>query len=200
MIGLMMLIALLIWGAISVAVAIWIGRRIPQQGLRQIVALLLMPVVLLMPLADEIVGKFQFDKLCKAAEAITIYKTVSVGADLYTSKGEWRLDRLANKHGRAALHERSELSKKVEQLLHYEGDRMEIPAAIPIYGRRVRIYSRRTDDLLATYYVYSTPGGWLSRNFEKPAIVRAQCLPPERIGLEKRLFTFNGQLSSGVEE
>ena len=39
----------------------------------------LLPVVFMAPLADEIVGKVQFDRLCEVAKEVKIYGTVPVG-------------------------------------------------------------------------------------------------------------------------
>jgi len=189
MYGLLVLAIVIVWGSASIVIARWIGGRIPKKGPRIVITLLLIPLFFVLPLADEIVGRFQFEKLCKEAEEIKIFGTMPVGEGLYTANGQWRRSHTAPL---LSLEDSNKLSQLTKNLLRYEHTEIySISAVMPISGSESKVFSRDSGQLLVIYRIYGTPGGWLSRNFEKPLIVRNQCLPKDHLDIEKRILPFN---------
>jgi hypothetical protein len=172
----MYLLGLLLWIAASGGLAWLVARLLSRWSsklwLRPLLTLILLPVVFLAPLSDEIVGKFQFDRLCEEAKEVKIYATHPVGEELYTSEGKWRLGTVTA--------DASRLGEIVESLVRWDHGGTPpqvISGAIVIYQFDTRIYDRKSDRLLAEWRVYSTPGGWLSRQFEVPLLVDPRCDP-----------------------
>lgn len=180
---------IIVWLWISIVIVRWIGKKIPYPRARIAVVLVLIPALFVSPLADEIIGKYQFDKLCKEAEEVKIYGTLPVGEELYTADGKWRRSHTVPL---LSLEDSNKVSQKINSLLRYERNEIYgISAAIPISGSENRVFSRNTGQLLAVYRIFGTRGGWLSRNLEKPLVVRDQCLPKEHLEIERRILPFN---------
>lgn len=173
----MYLIGILLWGAVATLIAwgfaLLLTRRTTTRWWTKGLALLLLPVVFMAPLADEIVGKVQFDRLCEVAKEVTIHATHPVGEELYTSDGKLKTG--------TTLEERNRLSAIYESLVRWDhgGPYPEvIPATIPIRKYHHKIYDNTDGRLLAEFDQYGTSGGWLSRNFQAPFLVKPQCEPP----------------------
>jgi hypothetical protein len=131
-------------------------------------------VLLALPWSDELVGKLQFDGLCKDAEEVKIYGTKPVGEELYFSDGRWRLTSSPS----LPLSEFNRAQAIYDSLVRYERADIKVSGiTMPIGGSETRIFDREADRLLASYRIYHTRGGWISRGSEKPSIVRDQCLP-----------------------
>lgn len=194
MFGLIALALILVWLFASIALARWVGRRVPHGGVRFLVTVLLAPTLFALPLADEIVGKFQFDRLCEGAKEIKIHKTILVGEELYFSDGRWRrADR------DIPLAESNRIAGVVKKMLEYETTPYQpVEAVMPIATSEVRIKDRRTGDVLAAYREFITRGGWISRNLEKPLLSRDGCAPEERGPvLQQTLLPFNKSQHQG---
>jgi len=182
---------MVVWLWISIVIARWIGKKIPYPKARIAVILVLIPALFVSPLADEIIGKYQFDKLCKAAEEVKIYGTLPVGEELYTAEGKWRL-------GIRPLpleeHNRADAAYRAVVRTESIGPK-EVDAAIPIRMYEHYIYNKITGERLASYQQYGSSGGWISRNLEKPVLVRDQCFPPGwGIELTHRILPFQKSL------
>jgi hypothetical protein len=185
MIGLVGVIAIAAWLAVSATIAIWTGNRFKKRILGRLVALVLVPVIFVLPVSDEVIGRLQFDRLCQAAEQIEVTGTIPVGQELYTAEGRWRLA-----VQRSSLEERKQAKRIYESLVRKEhSGPFRVEAAIPIRMYEYRIYARQDGRILASYRSYATSGGWLSRYaFEKPVLVRNQCFPPATRGQLNRLI------------
>lgn len=177
----MYLLGLILWVAVSGGLA-WLvakllTRRTSKPWLLPLLALILLPAVFLAPLADEIIGKFQFDRLCEEAKEVKIYGTISVGEELYTPEGKWRLS--------MATAESSRLGEAVETLIKWDHGGSPprlITGAIDIHQFDTRIFDRKSDRLLAEWRVFTTSGGWLSRQLGGPLLVSPRCDPPDTKG------------------
>lgn len=168
------LLVLLAWVVFSIWLAARVTRVVRRGALKALIFLVLAPVLSALPLADEIIGKFQFDRLCGEAEQVKICRTIPVGEELYFSDGRWRL----SSSPPLTLNESNQRQSIYESLVRHERIELEIIGiAMPISGRETRIFDRKTGQLLASYRIYSTRGGWISRSFEKPIVVKDQCLP-----------------------
>ena len=179
--------ALLAWG-LAKALFGW-TRYGKNKPVRWVTATVLLPVVFIAPLADEIVGKRQFDQLCEAARDVKIYGTIPVGEELYTPDGKWRIGTGGKDVERAY--------QVYESIVRWDlGSPYpeEIAAAIPIRKSHTRLFNKSTGALLAEWDQYGTTGGWLSRSVETPFLVRAQCVPQlrESWALEQRILPFQG--------
>lgn len=187
----MYLLGLMLWvaasGGIAWLVAKVLSGRSKKLWLRPLLASVLMPVVFLAPLADEIIGKFQFDRLCEEAKEVKIHATHPVREELYTPEGKWR--------GSDTGDDVAKLSEIKKHKIRWEPDSLTteiVSTAIPIRKRHTRIFDQIDGRLLAEWDSYSTSGGWLSQNFETPILIRSQCLPSlfENRKLEQTLLPF----------
>lgn len=92
----MYLLGLMLWIAVSGILA-WLAARVlaartSKLWVRWLLTMLVLPFVFIAPLADEIIGKFQFDRLCEEAKEVKIHATHPVGEELYMPDGTWRRD------------------------------------------------------------------------------------------------------------
>jgi len=156
------LLVLLAWIAFSIWLAARVTRMVRLKVLKALIFLVLAPVLSALPFADEIVGKFQFDRFCDDARDVKIFATIPVGEELYYPDGRWRL----SSSPPMPLTESNYRQSIYESLVRYERSDLDIIGiAMPISGRQTRIFDRKTGQLLASYLVYSTRGGWISRGF-----------------------------------
>ncbi len=173
-------------GSLAWLLAIVLTRRAKQKWPRWVAAGVLAPIVFLLPLADEIVGTYQFERLCERAKDVKIHGTIPVGEDLYTPEGKWRLG-MPGEDGRR-------LQKVLDIYLRQErSTAQDIPAAIPIRRYEARVLEAKSDRLLAEWQWYGTSGGWFGRNVvggELPLIVRPQCMPEEFRQVEPTVLRF----------
>lgn len=198
----MYLLGLILWvaasGGIAWFVATLLTRRTKKPWLRPLLILVLMPIVFLAPLADEIIGKFQFDRLCEEAKEVKIHATHPVGEELYTPEGKWRRSHLETLRRSGQIgdtrEESNRLQKVYESLVRWDmGSPFpeEIPATIPIRKYHTRIYDTKDGRLLAEWNGYGTSGGWVSRNFETPFLVRSQCMPNIGQQLDEKILPYS---------
>ena len=83
MIGLLMLVAFLIYVSITVTITRWI-IRIPKRRVHKwIVALISLSVFALIPTWDVILGRVYFKYLCETEGGIHVYKTVELGPEYF---------------------------------------------------------------------------------------------------------------------
>lgn len=88
--GLLLIGVVLLWFVVAIAIARMLTSKLKQLWIKSVVRLLLVAVLIPLPVADEIVGGFQFRALCKN-EAVATYdegkirgKTVHLkSADVY---------------------------------------------------------------------------------------------------------------------
>ncbi len=193
-------------GAAWLALSAWIALRAARYSakvagrpwLTDVVFVVLWALLFLAPVADELIGKFQYERYCKEAEEVKIYGTVPVGQELYTVDGKWKIPDMS-----LPLEERNQAIKIKDSIIRWELDGLgtEAPAAIPIRYRNTKIYDVKTGRLLAELKSYSTRGGWLSRFlFERGGFfVEPQCYPDMLYGskmsrgtqLEETILPFN---------
>lgn len=140
--------------------------------LQWLVATVLAVAFLVIPLADEIVGYYQFEEICAKANTVHVYKTLPVGEALYTSDGRWKPAML----GEEGLRARRTLGTYLRQ----EHTRENVNGVIEIWAEQTRVYSATDGQVLAGWVTYGTSGGWLSRTLGaggQRLIVRQQCVP-----------------------
>lgn len=180
------LVYLLICVALAWGLAHLITRGAKASWLRWAVGLVLLPIIFLLPLSDELIGTYQFERLCDEAKEVKIYGWIPVGEDLYTAGGQWRLS-VVDKDWR-------QLNAVVESYLRWESVRVRvISTPIEIRGTVERIYEAKTGRLLAEWRQYATSGGWLSKlgaSGEGRLLGRKQCMPREFGSIPQRVLRF----------
>jgi len=172
----------LLWAVLYVALSIAAARLLAgafaqAPWARRATIAAVLAVLLILPFADEIVGYFQFERLCEQAREVKVHGTIPVGEELYTPQGKWRID-LAEGDPDERFKNRFRAQQALDSYIRSEN--RGLPAAgsaIDIRAREIKIFDARTGRVLAEWRQFSTPGGWLSRRFEKPLLVRAQCVP-----------------------
>ncbi|TAK86931.1 MAG: hypothetical protein EPO20_05585 [Betaproteobacteria bacterium] len=157
-------------------------------------------LIVVAPLGDEIIGKYQFERYCENAREVKIYATIPVGEDLYTPDGTWRLSVRP-----VPREELVRLNKFAESMIRWDRGPLtppQVPGAILIHEHQEKLYDARTGRLLAEYKIYSNSGGWLKRTFGTGAaiggfMIRQQCFPS--IVQENRLMESLLPYSGGKE-
>lgn len=171
MAGLIFLAVVLAW----IALAVWLAHGLTKlttapfaKGLTYLVAT---PAIIVAPVADDFVGKQEFERLCASAESVHTLGTIPVGDPLYTASGEWRLATYPwSDH---AAH--SNAVKYADSLVRWDhGTHSRAPSFVPVQQRTVTIYAASTDRPLAQWTAYSFAGGFLRRNIWPSG---SECLP-----------------------
>jgi hypothetical protein len=181
----MYLLGILVWVAVVATLARLVTARIKNSALRVSLVVLAVPFSFVLALADEIVGRYQFERLCEEAKEVKIYATHPVGEELYMPDGEWRRDHIEKlrRNGQVGgtREDSDRLQSMYESLVRYVAEPTvpeALPAAIVIRRYHYKIYDKSDGRLLAEFDQYGTSGGWVSQNFEVPFLVRPQCEPP----------------------
>jgi hypothetical protein len=84
--GLIFFAVIGIWFFIVLGVIVWIAKKLPERWWRTPLSLLLFIVVLILPIIDEIVGGWQFKRLCEANSEIQVDKAMAVGKTVYLAE------------------------------------------------------------------------------------------------------------------
>lgn len=184
------LLLLVAWVIFSVAIALRTARVAHSLPLRLLVIALLAPSIAVLPIVDEIVGKFQFDRLCSRAMGVTIYGTIPVGEELYGAGGKWRLS-----PSNSLSEEYKKAKNEYDSLIRWNVvQTARTTEFIPISQTETKIYARKTGVLLAEVHSFGTSGGWISRKLEKPLLVRDHCVPESLHSLQpdQRILPYRG--------
>jgi len=72
MIGILFLIGIAFWFAVSLALSRKIPRWLGVTKNGAVISVLLFPVILAAPVADEIIGRWQFHRLCEREAVVTL--------------------------------------------------------------------------------------------------------------------------------
>jgi hypothetical protein len=196
LVGFALYVALCVGVAWGLAVAITYRAR--ESWPRRAVAAVLAPIVLLLPLADEIVGYFQFERLCEEAKVAKIYGTIPVGEDLYTPEGKWRIGLQENEDFDQRIKNWDRAQKALDSYVRWDSgiDRpQEIPAAVSIQRFENKIYDVKTERLLAEWMVYNLGQGWLSRTIPLGEFSAKVCGPDER-QIQQTILRFTKSLGA----
>jgi hypothetical protein len=173
----------IVCGTIAWLLANLFTRQVDSNWPRWVVAALLAPVVAFLPFADEIVGCFQFERLCEESKDVKIHGTIAVGEELYTPDGKWRIG-LREGNWDLRMDDWQRAQKALDSYVRWDfgsSVAQEVPnAAIAIRRNERRLFDASSGRLLAEWRDYGTRGGWISRNFESPIIVRSGCGPDVR--------------------
>ena len=84
--GLILVVVLGIWFLIVLALTSWIAKKLPQRWWKTPLSLLIFIVFLIAPVIDEIVGGWQFKRLCETNADIQVNKETAIGRTVYLAK------------------------------------------------------------------------------------------------------------------
>jgi|1186.fasta_scaffold15175_2 hypothetical protein len=94
--GLIFLAVLVLWVGIAALIAVFIFRKLPERPWRIAVAIVFFVLLIPLPLIDEIVGKGQFEQLCRENSTIQVARAKAAGKTVYLAdtppeevKGTW---------------------------------------------------------------------------------------------------------------
>ncbi|KXJ97930.1 MAG: hypothetical protein UZ17_ACD001002958 [Acidobacteria bacterium OLB17] len=140
MIGLLVLGLMIVWLAIVVVSATWLSRRFGSKTTRVLVWATAFGILLPLPLIDEIVGGYQFRKLCRQHAVVIVDESRARGRTVY-----------------------------LRQIPHplvpgvVTTPSRQVPAWIPIRESIVDWIDVQTHEVLVSYRAYEARGGWLVR-------------------------------------
>lgn len=176
MIALLILLGLMLYIAFAVLIVIWVRRAFTTSRAKSLAMVGLLVMLVLIPTADEFVGKWYFDHLCDSEPRVTIYKSVEqVEGILNPGMPFGELEKLGYKFrehessGKYYHSGRDSSGKETDE---------EIPSPTAKYvvkGKtwdEVRfnvkkweevIVNAQTGETLARYTTFSYGGGWISR-------------------------------------
>ena len=72
MIGILFLVGIVVWLAVAVMLSLRIPRWVGMTKHTVVLSLLLFPVILTAPFADELIGQWQFSRLCEREAVVTL--------------------------------------------------------------------------------------------------------------------------------
>jgi hypothetical protein len=70
MIGLMFMAGLIVWLAAAIYLSIQIPRRLGMKRFKATASIMLFPILLILPIIDELIGRWQFHRLCEREAVI----------------------------------------------------------------------------------------------------------------------------------
>jgi hypothetical protein len=83
MTGILLIVVVIAWLIAVVAATRWAVKRFKSLTMKAAIYLVLLPVLGVAPLADELIGKRQFEQLCKDNSTIQVDRARAVGKTVY---------------------------------------------------------------------------------------------------------------------
>lgn len=165
MTGLLLIGVVATWFVASLLIARYISSRFRAHTLGMALGTFVFMALLIMPIADELIGSVQFKRLCDVGTALDFDEEKLRGATLTMRK------------------ETSPLGKT------YDGppERRVSGVAIPVYETRFDFFAPGNVDPSLSYKTYTARGGWLIRllgtsNSDAPLLLDPSfCAPPENL-------------------
>ena len=84
--GLIFFAVIGIWFFIVLALIIWLAKKLPEKWWRIPLSFLVFVVFLILPIVDEIVGGWQFQRLCEVNSTINFDKETADGRTVYLAE------------------------------------------------------------------------------------------------------------------
>lgn len=175
MAGLLMLGVFVAWAYFSVKIAAVIASAADSRLAKASSAIAVFAVVLVAPIADDLLGNWRYQRYCQAGDKVDYRATISVTPDvgLFTADGNWRIAGL----GPSDHAERRRLSELAESFVRWDhGTSVPTDSIFPIQEHGSRIFDKSTGQLLAEWKSYHYRGGFLRRGLLDSS---SQCFPSE---------------------
>ena len=83
MTGILLIAVAIAWLIAVVTVTRWVARRFNSLTMKVVSCLVLFPALMAAPLADELIGKRQFEQLCNDNSTIQVDRATAVGRTVY---------------------------------------------------------------------------------------------------------------------
>jgi len=186
MASLLLLLVLAVWLLGCVKLSKLAVRNVRSECTKVLIGIATFAGLLILPIADDILGTRQYHKYCDAAAVKTFGKIpVSTSTGLYEANGDWRLAKLEP----SAYDERNRLNRIADGLVRWDhGTNRPTESIFPIDERATNIYEVESGRLLAEVKSYHYQGGFLRKNLLDSA---SQCFPKEfGSGFYGKLFAF----------
>jgi hypothetical protein len=168
MIGLTFFAVVIGWSALCIWLARklvrWLSLKYPWQ--RAGLGIFAFGVLFLLPLADEIVGKFLYDKLCREEAGVKIYGRLELGPEFFKSDGT---PNFIDKETKLMLPANA-MDAYVEYVF-LPAERLPSPAKL--LKTRMQFRNKSSGELLAESTAFGMYGGWLS--FNNTALLPLDC-------------------------
>jgi hypothetical protein len=170
--GLLFIAVIIAWFCFCVWLARKVARWIPIESMitKAVSSVLAFGLFFPLPLIDEIIGKFQFDKLCREEAGVKIYGKLELGPEFFNADGTPNF-----------FPSSGEIDDRMKRIIEFTELPIEnITDTIEIHRYVRPIKERKNGAVLATLTSFSTSGGWLSYD-HRPWLIRPQCYPEESI-------------------
>lgn len=86
MTGILLIAVAFAWLIAVVVVTRWVARRFNSPTMKVVSWMILLPALMVAPLVDELIGKRQFEQLCKENSTIQVDRAKAVGKTVYLAK------------------------------------------------------------------------------------------------------------------
>ena len=79
------LFLIVLWVPVSILISIWASKRFIKKGLPLKIALglIVFTIVLVIPIADEIVGRIYFNHICETDAGFKVYQKIELPAEYW---------------------------------------------------------------------------------------------------------------------
>ena len=167
--GLIGIYALIVFGGL------WLGvRHIPSVWVRIAVLLGFGVPLIALPVIDEIIGKYQFEKLCSQLEGVKDYEKVQLGREFYFEDGTPRW--VARDNTLSESHRVREFNQNMMRVIRWMKPRDEyIAAAIKVTLHVQQVIAAETGSLLAEIRWFTNKGGWIGSKWGSPILSEQSC-------------------------
>ena len=129
--------------------------EIESRALKILIGLLAFGVLMPLPLIDEIIGKFQFDKLCREEAGVKIYGKLELGPEFFNADGT---PNFINKKTNLIFPDK--VMDPYVEFVTMPVERLTSPATL--YKMRLQVRRREDGKLIAEKTAFGIYGGWLS--------------------------------------
>lgn len=154
--GLLLLAAAVTWLIVCTCVALFLSKRISSTWGKVVFVPLVTAALLIGPFISQIVGKYQFDSYCKAAQNVTFIRTIPAPKELYSPTGEWRLAKFSAQQ----FDENTRLVRLADSLVRWDtGNYVGVSNFTNVGVRQTKLYERSSNRLVAEWTSYSYRGG-----------------------------------------
>lgn len=146
---------------VSIWIAVKVAKRFKQRGAKLGIGLLVFLLVIIIPFADEIVGRVYLSHLCATEAGVKVYQTVELPAEYWDERGKPKYLASNGFVDMKLLPNRFEWRKV---------DEPYIDSAIKIKKWRWQLVDKETQSVLGEEIVYMRYFGWINRFSPAPNV------------------------------
>ena len=138
---------------------VWLARKvvswipIKSGGLKGLIGLLAFAILLPLPLIDEIIGKIQFDKLCREEAGVKIYGKLKLGPEFFNPDGTPNFIDPSS----------GNINDRIEGYLEFiNPPGLDVSSIARLGKKKYLIKSRKSGQILLEQTSFGMHGGWLA--------------------------------------